>query len=231
MTLAENSSICHIVFFEQKAGHIYFSAFLLSAISASVECFHLYTSQDDPYDRTIYIDSLRLDLLVHTTLALSFFVLFSCIKIIFYVEMSKNSRTVCNLIMWACFIFVAVVFVFVTSWIYLLIDLILSTQDYNVMSSSSTCVGDAINILLCVLMIIVIREKNRVIVMAVVEQSPCLSCFAASLQKWYSNCFDEVKPRAIGKFRCDLCDHSVYNNAIYFIVCLVRELCFIWLYR
>jgi hypothetical protein len=167
----------------QKACRILFVAFILPAIAVCVESVRLYAVYEDPYHQTLFIDSLRLDLVVHTSLALSFFILLSCIKIVYQAE--GHSRVFVYMILLACFLFVVFVLLFIASLIYTLIDSILSSETVLVVSSSSTCLGDFCNLVACLLIIIVIREKNRSYVKSIIDNSRYLSC-------WYSYCFEDT---------------------------------------
>lgn len=166
-----------------------------------VECARLYSIYDDLFNKTLYIDSLRLDIMVHSALALSFFILFNCIKIVYNNngnqggENERKSGRNFNLfcILASSFLFVAIVFAFIVSLVYLLISSIISTENFNVASSSSTCGGDFINLVMSLVLVIIIRQKNRAHVLALINRSMCLSSVLNHMLMGLSYFFEEIQ--------------------------------------
>jgi hypothetical protein len=163
---------------------------LLPAGVACLQGFHLHAAVDDPSDKRLYIDSLRLDIVVNASLALSFFILFSCVKIVYYGD--GNNRVVYFVIVSSCVVMASAVLVCIISMLYLLIDSITSPDTVAVVASNATCTGDLSNILVCLLVIIIIREKNRSHVARVVERSRCLSYCKSFIEEQYSYFVREV---------------------------------------
>lgn len=158
-----------------------------------VQSVHLYGAYGNPSQyKTLYMDSLQLDILIHSSLAMSFFVLLNCIMLVHYCgDGSSNSRALYYVILITCFlciVFVKIVIGFVT---YMLFISIASTTSVHIASSSSTCIGDMNNLVVCLMIVITIREKNRSYIAATMEQSQFLAWCMSSITQCYSFFFTE----------------------------------------
>lgn len=176
----------------KKASDLFFVAFLLPSLIACWEVTELYRASGESKSRTLYLDSLRLDVMVHSSLALSFFILFSGIKLVQYE--GRNGHFLHNFTLSVCIVFTFLVLGGILLMLYTLVGSFLSKQDVTVVSSSSTWLADIGNCVCCIVVVVIIRAKNRAFVKDTVENCSCLVWWS-SLRRNSSACKDSVASR------------------------------------
>ena len=150
----------------------------------------LFKAYDSSHRKILYIDSLQLDIMVHSSLALSFFILLKSIQIGYYGE-SRSRLTYCaNIIM--CFVFVVIVGLLIVGMMYVLIDSAISKEDVYITTASPSCLRDFNAMAMSLIIIVVIRAKNRTFVSQLLEKYGYQICFGYVLS-WYSYFFDDIQ--------------------------------------